>query len=71
MSIVTMLPAGKHVISVWTEIAPKAKKGALLIDSSTIDVDSARRAHALAEKAGLRASTRRCPAARAAPRPQP
>ena len=35
------------------EIAGKAKKGALLIDSSTIDVDSARAAHAMAEKAGL------------------
>ena len=51
--IVTMLPAGKHVLAVWSEIAPKAKKGALFIDSSTIDVDSARAAHALAEKGGL------------------
>ncbi len=51
--VVTMLPAGKHVLGVWSEIAAKAKKGALLIDSSTIDVDSARAAHAMAEKAGL------------------
>ena len=51
--VVTMLPAGKHVLAVWSEIASKAKKGALLIDSSTIDVDSARAAHAMAEKAGL------------------
>ncbi|MFV0280477.1 MAG: 3-hydroxyisobutyrate dehydrogenase [Rhodoblastus sp.] len=51
--VVTMLPAGRHVLSVWTEIAPLARKGALFIDSSTIDVDSARAAHALAEKAGL------------------
>ncbi|MDE2364512.1 MAG: 3-hydroxyisobutyrate dehydrogenase [Hyphomicrobiales bacterium] len=51
--IVTMLPAGKHVIAVWSEILPKAKKGALIIDSSTIDVDSARSAHAMAAKAGL------------------
>lgn len=51
--VVTMLPAGKHVLAVWSEIAGKAKKGALLIDSSTIDVDSARAAHAMAEKAGL------------------
>ncbi len=51
--VVTMLPAGKHVVSVWSDITPKAKKGALLIDSSTVDVDSARAAHALAEKAGL------------------
>jgi len=51
--VVTMLPAGKHVISVYEDIAPKAKKGALFIDSSTIDVDSARRAHAIAARNGL------------------
>ncbi len=51
--VVTMLPMGKHVLGVWGEIADKAKKGALLIDSSTIDVDSARAAHAIAQKAGL------------------
>ncbi len=52
--IVTMLPAGKHVISVWTDLARAAKKGALLIDSSTIDVASARAAHELAAAAGLK-----------------
>ena len=51
--IVTMLPAGKHVLAVYDDIIPALKKGALLIDSSTIDVDSARAAHALAAKAGL------------------
>jgi 3-hydroxyisobutyrate dehydrogenase len=51
--IVTMLPMGKHVLGVWSEIAAKAKAGALLIDSSTIDVDSANAAHAIAQKAGL------------------
>ncbi|MGD9913038.1 MAG: 3-hydroxyisobutyrate dehydrogenase [Rhizobiaceae bacterium] len=51
--IVTMLPAGKHVLSVYADIAPQAKKGALLIDSSTIDVESARQAHAIAAKHGL------------------
>jgi 3-hydroxyisobutyrate dehydrogenase len=51
--IVTMLPAGKHVLSVWRDIVPAAKKGALLIDSSTIDVASARTAHELAASAGL------------------
>ena len=50
--IVTMLPAGKHVLSVWSEIAGAAKPGALMIDSSTIDVESARKAHALAEAKG-------------------
>jgi 3-hydroxyisobutyrate dehydrogenase len=52
-AVVTMLPAGKHVRAVWTEIVPDAKRGALLIDSSTIDVDSARAAHELAAAAGL------------------
>jgi 3-hydroxyisobutyrate dehydrogenase len=51
--VVTMLPAGKHVVAVWREIAPAMRKGALMIDSSTIDVDSARAAHALAQEAGL------------------
>jgi 3-hydroxyisobutyrate dehydrogenase len=52
-AIVTMLPAGKHVVSVWRDIAPAARKGALIIDSSTIDVDSARAAHEIARQAGL------------------
>ena len=51
--VITMLPAGKHVLSVYEDIAPKAKKGALFIDCSTIDVDSARKAHAIAGKHGL------------------
>ncbi len=46
--VITMLPAGKHVLSVWADILPSVKPGALLIDSSTIDVESARKAHALA-----------------------
>ncbi len=41
--IITMLPAGQHVISVYSEsILPNARSDALLIDCSTIDVDSAR-----------------------------
>ena len=51
--VITMLPAGKHVLSVYEDIAPKAAKGTLFIDSSTIDVDSARKAHAIAGKHGL------------------
>ncbi len=50
--VVTMLPAGKHVLGVWREIAAAAPKGALFIDSSTIDVDSARAAHEIARAAG-------------------
>ncbi|MBB4016826.1 3-hydroxyisobutyrate dehydrogenase [Chelatococcus caeni] len=52
-AVVTMLPAGKHVIAVWKEILPAAKAGTLFIDSSTIDVESARRAHAMAHEAGM------------------
>src|SRR6516165_2695447 len=44
--VVTMLPAGKHVISVWTDVLPATTKGALIIDCSTIDVESAKQAHA-------------------------
>src|ERR1700736_6345672 len=46
--VITMLPAGKHVLSVWSEIIPSVAKGALMIDCSTIDVESARKSHALA-----------------------
>jgi 3-hydroxyisobutyrate dehydrogenase len=51
--VITMLPAGKHVLSVYDDIAGKAPRGALFIDSSTIDVESARHAHALAERHGM------------------
>ncbi len=50
--IVTMLPAGRHVLSVWESLIPLARSGSLLIDCSTIDVGSARKAHGLAAGAG-------------------
>src|SRR5215467_5990047 len=53
--VITMLPAGEHVRSVWAEISPSAKRGALFIDCSTIDVTSARAAHALAADRGIAA----------------
>jgi 3-hydroxyisobutyrate dehydrogenase len=53
--VVTMLPAGKHVLSVWNDVVPVMSKGALIIDSSTIDVASARAAHALAAQHGIAA----------------
>ena len=52
-TVITMLPAGKHVISVWTDVVPSMTKGALIIDCSTIDVESAKQAHALAAKHGI------------------
>src|SRR5881227_649288 len=51
--VVTMLPAGKHVLSVWNEVIPTMTKGTLIIDCSTIDVESAKQAHALAAKSGM------------------
>ncbi|MBL8674762.1 MAG: 3-hydroxyisobutyrate dehydrogenase [Rhodospirillales bacterium] len=52
--VVTMLPAGKHVREVYEgAVLAAAAKGALLIDCSTIDVDSARAVAAAAAKAGL------------------
>lgn len=52
--VLTMLPAGKHVRAVWAEIVPVAAAGALLVDCSTIDVESARAAHELAAARGLK-----------------
>src|ERR1700681_2954048 len=54
--VVTMLPAGPQVRSVYLGpdgIIAKAKKGALLIDCSTIDVETARLVAAAAAEAGL------------------
>ncbi|GLR52438.1 3-hydroxyisobutyrate dehydrogenase [Shinella yambaruensis] len=50
--VITMLPAGKHVLAVWQELVSVVPPGTLLIDCSTIDMDSARKAHALAEAHG-------------------
>src|SRR5580700_9475470 len=51
--VITMLPAGEHVLSVWNDIAPQARQGTLFVDCSTIDVASARKAHALAAARGI------------------
>ncbi len=51
-AVITMLPAGRHVVSVWTELAGMVGGGTLLVDCSTVDVESARKAHDLAEGAG-------------------
>jgi len=52
--VITMLPAGKHVLSVWTDVIPAMTKGTLIIDCSTIDVESAKQAHELAAEHGVR-----------------
>ncbi|MGC1778395.1 MAG: 3-hydroxyisobutyrate dehydrogenase [Xanthobacteraceae bacterium] len=51
--VITMLPAGEHVLSVWNDIVSHARQGTLFIDCSTIDVTTARKAHALAAARGL------------------
>src|SRR5579872_4221514 len=54
-TVITMLPAGAHVRAVYAEtVIPRAAKGALVIDCSTIDVESARAVAADAAAAGLR-----------------
>ena len=54
--VITMLPAGEHVRQVYTGedgVLAVAAKGTLAIDSSTIDVGSARTVHEAATKAGI------------------
>jgi 3-hydroxyisobutyrate dehydrogenase len=54
-AVITMLPAGPHVRQVYAEqILPNAPTTALLIDSSTIDVESARAVAVQARTAGFR-----------------
>ncbi|HEX2818506.1 MAG TPA: 3-hydroxyisobutyrate dehydrogenase [Phenylobacterium sp.] len=54
-AVITMLPAGQHVRAIYGgEILSNAKPGALLIDCSTIDVESARAVAAQAKGAGFR-----------------
>ncbi len=53
--VITMFPAGRHVISAYQdELLGAADPGTLFIECSTIAVDEARTAHALAVEAGHR-----------------
>ena len=49
--VITMLPQGKHVLTAWADILQSAAQGTLVIDCSTIDVESSRRAHEMAKAA--------------------
>ena len=52
--VISMLPAGAHVRQVFAEaVLPNVPQSALLIDCSTIDVDSARAVAAEAKAAGV------------------
>jgi 3-hydroxyisobutyrate dehydrogenase len=54
-AVFTMLPAGQHVRRVYhDDIAPNAPKGSLLIDCSTIDVESARQVADGVQELGFR-----------------
>ena len=51
--VITSLPNGDIVKSVYAEVVPAASSGALLIDTSTISVDGARAVNAQATERGL------------------
>jgi 3-hydroxyisobutyrate dehydrogenase len=49
--VITMLQSGAQTLAVWHDVAPQAR-GKLLIDCSTIDIESAQAAHRLAQESG-------------------
>lgn len=53
--VITMLPAGRHVLELYQDIVGAARPGTLFADCSTIDVADARTAHGRAVAAGMRA----------------
>ncbi|MEU8824874.1 3-hydroxyisobutyrate dehydrogenase [Streptomyces sp. NPDC048636] len=53
--VITMLPAGGHVLDLYGGILAAARPGTLFVDCSTIDVADARTAHEQAVAAGMRA----------------
>lgn len=55
-AVITMLPAGRHVEATYTDVLlENAAAGTILIDCSTIDVDTARRVAQAATERGLMA----------------
>jgi 3-hydroxyisobutyrate dehydrogenase len=51
--VITMLPSGPIMLSVWREVVAVMAPAALIVDCSTVDIASCRAAHALAEAQGL------------------
>ena len=49
--VITMLPNGDALKAVYSDIVPMLSAGTLLIDSSTVDIESSQYGHSLAEKA--------------------
>lgn len=52
--LVTMLPDGTSALGVWENVINALQPGAIAIDCSTIDLDSARALHRIASGRGLR-----------------
>jgi 3-hydroxyisobutyrate dehydrogenase len=52
-AVITMLPDGAALLAVYEQIVPSGKAGAVFVDCSTVDVNSARAAAARAQTAGL------------------
>ncbi|MGW4272356.1 3-hydroxyisobutyrate dehydrogenase [Streptomyces seoulensis] len=52
--VLTMLPAGRHVLGLYDDVLAAARPGTLFVDCSTIDVADARAAHERAAAAGMR-----------------
>ncbi|MGB8945396.1 MAG: 3-hydroxyisobutyrate dehydrogenase [Streptomyces sp.] len=53
--VISMLPAGRHVLDLYDSVLGSARPGTLFVDCSTIDVADARAAHERAAVAGMRA----------------
>jgi len=51
--VISMLPAGKHVIGLYQDVRSEIKAGALVLDCSTIDAQSARQVGQLLADAGI------------------
>lgn len=52
-AVLTMLPAAPFVSDVWNDVMPACRNGALVLDCSTVDVETARTLHRSAAEAGL------------------
>ena len=52
-AVITMVPAGQHVLDLYRSILGSARPDTLFVDCSTIDVASAREAHDMAHRAHM------------------
>ena len=68
--VITMLPAGEHVLSVWNEIVPHARQAPCSSIARPSTSTARGRRISSRRRAALARLMRRCPAASAAPRRQ-